>query len=151
VATSRYRSEKSSSHLQNVADRQNVRDFLSAHGGIKSSYPQEFLASSRARMLDCALRAIGYQYFRRISRMENASISNHRVLPASMSMAVLVLGACAAQTVKEDDPGEKDNSEVTVTGSRLPIRDTNSAIGVKTVDQESLERMMRVIPGPDGR
>ena len=84
-------------------------------------------------------------------KMKSASISNHRVLLAGVSMALLILGGCAAQTVEENDTGEKDNARLTVTGSRIPIRDTTSAIGVKTVDKETLERMMRVNPGPDGK
>jgi hypothetical protein len=80
--------------------------------------------------------------------MKSASISSHRVLLAAVSVAVLVLGGCAAQAVQENDPGTKEKSKLTVTGSRIPIRDTSAAIGVKTVDQESIDRMMRPNPGP---
>jgi hypothetical protein len=105
--------------------------------------------------VDCAFRPIWHQYFRRISRMKRASKSNHLVLLATVSLAVLTLGGCAAQTgpqaVQESAQVQKDNARPTVTGSRIPIRDTTSAIGVKTVDQETIDRMMRPNPGPGMR
>lgn len=83
--------------------------------------------------------------------MKSASISNHRVLLATVSMAMLVLGGCAAQTVQENDPGKKDNTKLFITGSRIPLKDTTSAIGVKTVDQQTIDQMMRSRPGPDAK
>jgi hypothetical protein len=59
----------------------------------------------------------------------------------------LALAGCAAPSMQESAAAQSDKSRWTITGSRIPIRDTVSAIGVKTVDQDELDKMKRNSPG----
>ena len=79
--------------------------------------------------------------------MKDASISNHRGLLTALSIAGLALAGCATPGPQDNDLAQTEKSTHTITGSRIPIRDTSAAIGVKTVDHEEVFRMMRSNPG----
>jgi len=70
------------------------------------------------------------------------------MLCAAASMMMLVLGGCATQAVDENaPPPARPVRGAPVTGSRIPIYDTISAIGLKTIDQDELFRLTRNNPG----
>jgi hypothetical protein len=79
--------------------------------------------------------------------MKDASLYNYRGLLTAVSITVLALAGCASPGLQDNDLVQTEKSTHTITGSRIPIRDTSAAIGVKTVDHDEIDRMMRSNPG----